>query len=324
MAFTAPIPLAVPRAQLSAKCTFSPARLPRFRCTPGVMVRMQSSTLPAETKQSTSAPESTSRLQYICANCRTPLPPELPGGQCENCGRPYVRRPEFVDLTFPAKRRPASLFDSTPLSQRIFESPFVAFAYERGWRNNFRVAGFPGPEAEAAMALDYVKKGGTLLEASCGTGVLTRVLVRDGDFQKVVAIDYSENMLREAARRGEKAQFERIRADIASLPFADESVDKVVSGAALHCWPKVQDGLAEIYRVLAPNGRLFATTFLKGGYLPQPLAQSLLRVVGRPRRRVMAYRFFEKEELLWLCRSAGFREVEVDVNRGFVTVRCQK
>ena len=38
----------------------------------------------------------------------------------------------------------------------LFTSPAVSFAYERGWRQGFGAAGFPGPDIEAQMALDYL------------------------------------------------------------------------------------------------------------------------------------------------------------------------
>jgi hypothetical protein len=34
----------------------------------------------------------------------------------------------------------------------LFTSPAVSFAYERGWRQGFATAGFPGPDTEAEMA----------------------------------------------------------------------------------------------------------------------------------------------------------------------------
>lgn len=59
----------------------------------------------------------------------------------------------------------------------LFTSPAVSFAYERGWRQNFRSAGFPGPDKEAELAMEYfapaIEKAGessTLIDMSCATG----------------------------------------------------------------------------------------------------------------------------------------------------------
>jgi len=40
------------------------------------------------------------------------------------------------------------------------------------------------------------------------------------------------------------------------------SVDCLHAGAAMHCWPDLDSAASEIYRVLKPGGRYFATTFL--------------------------------------------------------------
>ena len=37
----------------------------------------------------------------------------------------------------------------------LFASPAVAFAYERGWRQQFEAGGFPGLPKEAKLAMDY-------------------------------------------------------------------------------------------------------------------------------------------------------------------------
>jgi ubiquinone/menaquinone biosynthesis C-methylase UbiE len=72
--------------------------------------------------------------------------------------------------------------------------------YERGWRQNFAGAGFPGPEREFEMAMRYLAPmlGGTLVDASCGTGLFTRLFARSGRFKGVVALDFSESMLNQA------------------------------------------------------------------------------------------------------------------------------
>jgi hypothetical protein len=37
----------------------------------------------------------------------------------------------------------------------LFASQAVAYAYERGWRQQFEAGGFPGPSTEAKLAMDY-------------------------------------------------------------------------------------------------------------------------------------------------------------------------
>jgi hypothetical protein len=59
----------------------------------------------------------------------------------------------------------------------LFTSPSVSFAYERGWRQAFVAAGFPGPDKEAEWAMDFFapaigKSEGpnVLVDMSCATG----------------------------------------------------------------------------------------------------------------------------------------------------------
>jgi hypothetical protein len=57
----------------------------------------------------------------------------------------------------------------------LFTSPAVSFAYERGWRQGFAQAGFPGADTEYQMAKDYfapaVVDSSTVVDMSCATGM---------------------------------------------------------------------------------------------------------------------------------------------------------
>ena len=62
----------------------------------------------------------------------------------------------------------------------LFRTPVMAFLYERGWRQQFEAAGFPGVEKEYSMMLDYclpVANGGTMVDMSCGSGLMTRQML---------------------------------------------------------------------------------------------------------------------------------------------------
>ena len=56
---------------------------------------------------------------------------------------------------------------------------------------------------------------------------------------------------------------ELLRADVAALPLRSGAIAAVHAGAAMHCWPQLESGLAEIRRVLKPGGRFYATTFFQ-------------------------------------------------------------
>jgi ubiquinone/menaquinone biosynthesis C-methylase UbiE len=220
----------------------------------------------------------------------------------------------------------------------LFQNPFVAFLYERGWRDQFRTSGFPGPDAEFRLVQKFFEGAKSVMDLCCGSGLFTRRLAASGKFEQVFAVDYSEAMLRETLERAQRERLphklggspvsERItaviRADVERLPFADESVDCIHAGAALHCWPCVQDGLHEVYRILRSSegpgtGRFLATTFL---WSWTPFGTMIRE--GRFLNARSGYRFFDAKELEWLLKSAGFERVEIEVIRQCAIIRAWK
>jgi trans-aconitate methyltransferase len=99
----------------------------------------------------------------------------------------------------------------------------------------------------------------TVLDAGCGTGRVTAELARRLPKGRVIASDFSENMLRDA--RGTLKEFDGrvafLQADMADLPLENE-VDCVFSTAAFH-WVKNHDALfRSLSRTLKPGGTLVA------------------------------------------------------------------
>jgi hypothetical protein len=78
-------------------------------------------------------------------------------------------------------------------------NPLVSFVYERGWRQGFAWAGFPGVEREFELAMAYLApaRGSVLLDMSCGSGLFTRKFAASGAFSGVIAADFSESMLQQ-------------------------------------------------------------------------------------------------------------------------------
>ena len=99
-----------------------------------------------------------------------------------------------------------------------------------------------------------------VLDAGCGTGRVTELLLERLPNGAVVALDQSASMLDEARRRlgrfGERIDF--VQADLGRpLPIA-EPVDAVLSTATFHWVPDHDALFANLAAVLRPGGRLVA------------------------------------------------------------------
>ncbi|MBA2740400.1 MAG: class I SAM-dependent methyltransferase [Actinobacteria bacterium] len=94
-----------------------------------------------------------------------------------------------------------------------------------------------------------------VLEVGQGPGELSERMRRELGLD-VVAIDVSERMVELARARGVDARV----GDVEDLPFPADAFDLVVAAWMLFHVPDLDRGLAEIVRVLAPEGQLVAVT----------------------------------------------------------------
>lgn len=102
-----------------------------------------------------------------------------------------------------------------------------------------------------------------ILELGCGVGIFwTKNLDRLPPNWRVVLTDASLGMVQEAACRlaASKSTFTVAAVDAQALPFAAESFDAVLAHFMLYHVPDRRRALAEVARVLRPDGVLYAAT----------------------------------------------------------------
>lgn len=135
--------------------------------------------------------------------------------------------------------------------------------------------------------------GARVLDAGCGTGLLTlallRVLKRPA---RITAVDLSRRSLLTARRATRRAnadgrhEISFVRANALALPFPAESFDFIVTSGVLEYLP-LGEGMGELARVLKPGGYFFHLPVR-----PSP-ASTLLEIVFRfkahPPREVAAH-----------------------------------
>ena len=102
---------------------------------------------------------------------------------------------------------------------------------------------------------------GVVLDLGAGTGRMTSELKRRYRRALIVALDLAPGMLREARKHQQLfRRFERVCGDAMRLPFADASVDVVVSSLMLQWCDPPDPAFAEIRRVLKPDGLVAFST----------------------------------------------------------------
>src|ERR1700731_754626 len=108
-----------------------------------------------------------------------------------------------------------------------------------------------------------LRPGERVLDLGCGSGWATRLLARlvaEGPegFGQVVGVDVSDEMVRQA--RAASKDFENILyvwGSAQQIPWEENFFDKVLSVESFYYYADQDRALAELFRVMAPHGRLF-------------------------------------------------------------------
>jgi SAM-dependent methyltransferase len=147
-------------------------------------------------------------------------------------------------------------------------------------------------ESIAANVAATAPRDARVLEVGCGPGHLSLRLARRIDIE-VTGLDLDPAMIERAKANAARKPNERhepsfVVGDVAALPFPDGSFDLVVSMMSMHHWDDARTGLAEIGRVLRPDGRALIWDLRPGAVplhsgMPDPVERvhdSALRVLS--------------------------------------------
>jgi demethylmenaquinone methyltransferase / 2-methoxy-6-polyprenyl-1,4-benzoquinol methylase len=160
--------------------------------------------------------------------------------------------------------RQVPLADKQALVDGVFHSvarrydlmnDLMSFGLHRAWKDALVTAVNPSKTRPFA-----------LIDIAGGTGdVATRVVEAGGEATRAVVCDINADMLavgRERAARRQLGKFLTFtEANAESLPFADRSFDAATVAFGIRNVPRIEQALAEAYRVLRPGGRFVCLEF---------------------------------------------------------------
>jgi len=102
-----------------------------------------------------------------------------------------------------------------------------------------------------------IEPGNYVLDIGCGTGVLLPLLIEAlGDEGKIIALDFSAEMLVQGKAKSSPPIVNFVQADGMFIPMANNSIDMVLCNSVFPHFSDKAKALKEITRVLRNNGRL--------------------------------------------------------------------
>jgi SAM-dependent methyltransferase len=164
----------------------------------------------------------------------------------------------------------------------------------------------------------------TALDVGCGGGRTISKLAAIAARGKVHGIDYSEESVAASRRYNAQAiragRVEIHLADVAKLPFPDNTYG-LVTGVETHFWwPDIAAGLREIRRVLKPGGTLILIAEVYKG------ADAFTSRMCERNAPITGMKMLARNEHRDLLTSVGFADVQIDAlaAKGWITAQGRK
>jgi ubiquinone/menaquinone biosynthesis C-methylase UbiE len=174
------------------------------------------------------------------------------------------------------------------------------------------------PLADLMFAHVVLHPGDRVLDAACGTGIVTRVAAqRFGHFARIVGVDLNPGML-DVARSHTSTTgvpVEWRQGDLGALPFPDDCFEVVLCQQGLQFVPDPGAALREMRRVLVPGGRLAFTVFSEVPVYYAVLADALARHISAAAATscLSRYTLQDATTLRTLVEAAGFGAITIRV-----------
>ncbi|MFZ4855145.1 MAG: bifunctional demethylmenaquinone methyltransferase/2-methoxy-6-polyprenyl-1,4-benzoquinol methylase UbiE [Desulfuromonadaceae bacterium] len=207
-----------------------------------------------------------------------------------------------------------------------FLNRLLSFGIDRRWRT------------KAVRLLKY-REGSRILDVATGTGdVALEIALRTPDSVKIIGADFCREMIDlgivKVAASPYAGRIELKVAPCEDLPFANDTFDSITIAFGIRNVVDRKLGLAEMWRVLRPGGRMIILEFstprsLLFRQLYYFYFRRLLPVVGGLFSRYNAYKYLpdsvlefpSQEEFSRMIADAGFRNLHLhELTFGIATI----
>ncbi len=149
---------------------------------------------------------------------------------------------------------------------------FDSISWRYDFLNHFLSAGVDIYWRKKAIRELKELKPALMLDVATGTADFAIQAVRSLNPDKLIGVDISEGMMdlgrKKLAQLGLSDKIELRRGDSENLPFEENKFDAVIVAFGVRNFENLEKGLADMYRVLKPGGKLVVLEFSKPSKFP--------------------------------------------------------
>lgn len=148
-------------------------------------------------------------------------------------------------------------------------------------------------------------KDSVVMEFGCGTG--TTSLIHSPHVKKIVASDYSPEMIRIANDKKKERQIDNVIFEVKSVeetPFHSESYDVIMAHSILHLTQNNEEIIKNVYKALKPEGYFVSSSgcIKEMNFLIRQIIPFMTSIGKAPETTK-----FSSDELIELHKKTGFK-----------------
>jgi ubiquinone/menaquinone biosynthesis C-methylase UbiE len=171
---------------------------------------------------------------------------------------------------------------------------------------------------QRTIDLLQLQPGNTVLDVCCGSGASAIPAAKQvGATGSVLGVDLAESLLELAHHKSQQQKLENIQfrcSDFTNLNLPDNSFDVIVCVFGIFFVPDMEAALAELWRMLRPNGKLAITSW--GTRVFEPANQIFWNTVKSERPELYKqftpwYRIGDRDSLKALLAAGGATNIAV-------------